>query len=72
MEVIHQVGRGDASEPEPERSVATLLETVGRSIADVGNTLLGLLNMTGAVIAAAIRVVLHPSAHPLHIDGPSS
>ena len=60
VEVIHQVGRGDVSEPEPERSVATLLETVGRSIADVGNTLLGLANMTGAIITAAGRVALHP------------
>jgi phospholipid/cholesterol/gamma-HCH transport system permease protein len=61
VEVIHQVGRGDASEPEPKRSVATLLETVGRSISEVGSTLLGLANMTGAIIAAASRVALHPS-----------
>lgn len=61
VNVIHQVGRGDPSEPEPSRSVATLLETVGRSIADVGNTLLSLANMTGAIIVAAVRVVLHPS-----------
>ncbi len=66
VEVIHQVGRGDASEPEPKRSVATLLETVGRSIADVGGTLLGLANMTGAIIAAAGRVAFIPRASASH------
>lgn len=61
VQVIHQVGRGDASEPEPERSVATLLETVGRSISEIGTTLGGLVNMTGAIIAALGRVAIHPS-----------
>jgi phospholipid/cholesterol/gamma-HCH transport system permease protein len=61
VEVLRQVGEGEASEPAPPPVVTTMLEQVGRAIADVAGTLIGLLNMAGAVIAAAGRVAAHPS-----------
>lgn len=61
VQVVQQVAEGDASEPPPPPTVTTMLESVGRSMAEVGGTFLDLINMVGAVVAAAGRVALHPS-----------
>ena len=37
-----------------------MLEQVGRSVAGVGGTLVGLIDMLGAVLAAAGHVLIHP------------
>jgi phospholipid/cholesterol/gamma-HCH transport system permease protein len=50
--------------PEPARQPfgpIRAVEAVGRSVAEVGDTLLGLLNMTGSILHALWRVMLHPS-----------
>ncbi len=50
--------------PEPAKvpfGPIRAVEAVGRSVVEVGETLLGLLNMTGSVLAALWRVILHPS-----------
>lgn len=50
--------------PEPAKEPFGLLravEAVGRTVAGVGDTLLGLLNMTGSILYAFWRVILHPS-----------
>src|SRR5204863_8180752 len=41
-------------------TITGMLEQVGRSVAGVGGTLLGLIDMLGAVLAAAGNVVIHP------------
>jgi phospholipid/cholesterol/gamma-HCH transport system permease protein len=61
VEVVRQVGADNAAEPEPPPVVATMLEQVGRGIADIISTFFGLLNMVGAVITAAGHVARHPS-----------
>lgn len=61
VEVVHQVGSGEAGEPPPPPAVANMLEQIGRGIAQIGDTLIGLLNMVGAVMAAAGRVATRPS-----------
>jgi phospholipid/cholesterol/gamma-HCH transport system permease protein len=50
--------------PEPARppfGPIRAVEAVGRAVAEVGDTLVGLLNMTGSILAALWRVILHPS-----------
>lgn len=42
-------------------TVAGLLDRIGRSVFGVAETLIGLIGMMGAVIAAWARVLLHPS-----------
>src|SRR5258707_5597259 len=41
-------------------TVTGMLERVGRSVAGVGGTLVGLIDMLGAVLAAAGNVIIHP------------
>ena len=50
--------------PEPARppfGPIRAVEAVGRAVVEVGDTLVGLLNMTGSILAALWRVILHPS-----------
>jgi phospholipid/cholesterol/gamma-HCH transport system permease protein len=48
--------------PEAARSgVAGMLDRIGRSVVGVGETMLALVDMIGAVIAAWLRVFIHPS-----------
>src|SRR3984893_3373971 len=41
-------------------TISGMLEQVGRSVAGVGGTLVGLIDMLGAVLAAVGNVVIHP------------
>lgn len=61
VEVVHQVGAGEAGEPPPPPVITNTLEQIGRGISEIGGTLIGLLNMVGAVMAAAGRVAARPS-----------
>lgn len=61
VKVVQQVAEGDASEPPPPPTVTTMLESIGRSMAEVGGTFVDLINMVGAVIFAAGRVALRPA-----------
>jgi phospholipid/cholesterol/gamma-HCH transport system permease protein len=46
-------------------TITGILDQVGRSMAGVGATLLGLVDMLGAVLAASARVLIHPSGFRL-------
>ena len=41
-------------------TIGGMLEQVGRSVAGIGDTFVGLIDMLGAVLAASGRVLLHP------------
>ncbi|MBV9563778.1 MAG: ABC transporter permease [Bradyrhizobium sp.] len=56
------------SVPAAERASVTIsgmLATLGRSVATIGDTFLGLIDMLGAVLAASVRVLLHPRSFRL-------
>lgn len=42
-------------------TIVVMLERVGRAVANVGSTLVGLAEMTGAIVFAAGQVIRHPS-----------
>jgi phospholipid/cholesterol/gamma-HCH transport system permease protein len=46
-------------------TISGLLEQIGRSVAGIGGTLLSLVDMLGAVLAAGGRVLTHPSSFRL-------
>lgn len=48
-------------QPRPAFGPIRAVEAVGRSVVEVGQTLLSLLNMMGSVLHALWRVILHPS-----------
>jgi phospholipid/cholesterol/gamma-HCH transport system permease protein len=51
-----------AGPPAPSGSaITTVLDRIGRSVYGVGETMLALLDMAGAVLAAWLRVLIHPS-----------
>jgi phospholipid/cholesterol/gamma-HCH transport system permease protein len=51
-----------AGPPEAARSgIAGVLDRIGRSVFGIGETMLALVDMIGAVIAAWLRVFIHPS-----------
>jgi len=53
------------AEPVAAASIAGTLEQIGRNVAGFGTTLVGLIDMLGAVLAAAGRVMIHPSGFRL-------
>jgi phospholipid/cholesterol/gamma-HCH transport system permease protein len=60
--LVDEVRRVKAA-PAVERSQVTItgmLAQVGRSVAGVGETFVGLIDMLGAVLAASLRVFFHP------------
>ena len=55
-----------APEPAiPSLTVTRILDQFGRSVVGYGTTVLGLVDMLGAVLAAAARVAIHPSGFRL-------
>ncbi len=60
VEEVSRVKEGVATPREPA-TLTTMLESIGRSVVDVGKTLLGLLAMTGSILNAAARVARHPT-----------
>lgn len=42
-------------------TIVVMLERIGRAVANVGSTLVGLAEMTGAIVFAAGQVIRHPS-----------
>ena len=60
VEEVHQIGP-DARIKEPTiGGVVGSLDAMGRSIANLGNMMIDLANMTGAVVLAGLRVIRHP------------
>ncbi len=59
VDEVRRVKAGSA--PVPTRTtVVGLLDRLGRSVVGVGDTILELIEMQGAVLAAGARVVIHP------------
>jgi phospholipid/cholesterol/gamma-HCH transport system permease protein len=54
--------KGDVSRPRRRQTILGMLDAIGRSVVEVGGTLVGLLAMGGAILAAIARVIRHPSA----------
>jgi len=54
--------KGDVRQPRRRQTVLGMLDAVGRSVVEVGGTLVGLFGMSGAILAAFWRVVRHPTA----------
>jgi phospholipid/cholesterol/gamma-HCH transport system permease protein len=46
-------------------TVSGILEQIGRTMAGIGGTMLGLVEMLGAVLAASVRVLAHPRSFRL-------
>ena len=72
--LVDEVRRGKAASPVrvPSVSILGMLDQVGRNIAGFGTTIVGLIDMLGAVLAASGRVLIHPThfrltstVHPL-------
>ncbi len=65
--LVDEVRRVNAA-PAPEQSSVTvsgMLEQLGRSMAGIGGTIVGLVDMLGAVLAASGRVLRHPRSFRL-------
>lgn len=60
VEEVHQVGADARIKGSTGGGVIQSLDTMGRSIADLGGMMVDLANMTGAVVMAGLRVILHP------------
>jgi phospholipid/cholesterol/gamma-HCH transport system permease protein len=45
----------------PRATLRTAIEAVGRSVVEIGETLIGLINMAGSIIYAMGRVIRHPT-----------
>jgi phospholipid/cholesterol/gamma-HCH transport system permease protein len=65
--LVNEVGRVGSVElaPVPPLSVRAMLDSVGRSVVQIGDTLMALAEMTGALMAAAVHVVMRPSSFRL-------
>jgi phospholipid/cholesterol/gamma-HCH transport system permease protein len=65
--LVDEVRRVKATPPAHTASVtiAGILDQVGRSVAGFGTTIIELLDMLGAILAAAGRVIIHPSGFRL-------
>ncbi len=61
--LVDEVRRVGPAEPPPARRfpLAAMLESVGRSVVEIGGALVALVDMTGALVAATGRVLIHPS-----------
>jgi phospholipid/cholesterol/gamma-HCH transport system permease protein len=65
--LVNEVRRVKAAPPvdgEPV-TISGMLEGVGRSVAGIGGTILSLIDMLGAVLAAAGNVLIHPRSFRL-------
>jgi phospholipid/cholesterol/gamma-HCH transport system permease protein len=65
--LVDEVRRVKGSPPSPSTSVSItgMLEQIGRSVAGFGTTILQLIDMFGAILAASGRVMLHPTTFRL-------
>jgi phospholipid/cholesterol/gamma-HCH transport system permease protein len=61
---VRRVKTAPPTESEPV-TISGMLEGVGRSVVGVGGTFVGLIDMLGAVLAAAGNVLIHPGSFRL-------
>jgi phospholipid/cholesterol/gamma-HCH transport system permease protein len=64
VDEVRRVKALPAAEPAPA-GVAVMLEQVGRSVVGAGTTVLGLIDMLGAVLSASARVMVRPKSFRL-------
>ena len=64
VDEVRRVKALPAAEPAPA-GVAVMLEQVGRSVVGAGTTVLGLIDMLGAVLSASARVMVRPKGFRL-------
>ena len=64
VDEVSRVKEGVPAVKDPA-TLTTVLESVGRSVYDVGQTLLGLIAMMGSILNAMWRVILHPTSFRL-------
>jgi phospholipid/cholesterol/gamma-HCH transport system permease protein len=64
VDEVRRVNSAPAAERAPV-TIAGMLGTLGRSVATIGDTFVGLIDMLGAVLAASARVLLHPRSFRL-------
>ncbi|MGB8276632.1 MAG: ABC transporter permease [Methylovirgula sp.] len=60
IDEIHDVNRRHAAEKPQENRLLAVLESIGRSGAEIGDDLLELLEMFGALFRAFLRVLINP------------
>jgi len=65
--LVDEVRRVKAAPPARGTSagITGMLDQIGRNVAGFGTTFIGLIDMLGAVLAAAGRVIIHPSGFRL-------
>ncbi len=65
--LVDEVRRVKGTPPSPSTSVTItgMLEQIGRAVAGFGTTILELVDMFGAILAASGRVMLHPTTFRL-------
>jgi phospholipid/cholesterol/gamma-HCH transport system permease protein len=61
VDEVKQV-KEDIVEPKQPLTIVSAIEAVGRSVVEIGETLVGLLNMAGSILYAMWRVLLHPTS----------
>lgn len=61
VDEVRQVKAGVVRRREG-RGVIGMLDAIGRSVTEVGTTLVGLISMLGAILNASFRVLLHPTS----------
>lgn len=64
VDEVRRVKAAPPSDSEPV-TISGMLEGVGRNVAGIGGTFVGLIDMLGAVLAAAGNVLLHPRSFRL-------
>lgn len=61
VDEVKHVRAGHAEEKHP-LTIVRAVEAVGRSVVEIGGTLVGLINMAGSILYAMWRVLLHPTS----------
>jgi len=61
VDEVRRVGTVTLPRPRSLLSPVAALESIGRGVAHVGTTLVALVAMTGALVVASSRVLLHPT-----------
>ena len=59
VDEVRRVGPASKAVREP-LLISGMLEQIGRTVAGIGGTIIGLVDMLGAVLAAAAKVLIHP------------
>ncbi|WP_407169486.1 MlaE family ABC transporter permease [Bradyrhizobium sp. ORS 111] len=64
VDEVRRVGAAPRADSEP-LSITVMLEQIGRTVVGIGGTIVSLVDMLGAVIAASGKVLIHPRSFRL-------